>query len=44
MFIVEKMAKNINIEIPDEIHKQLKLYALKKDKTLKELIVKILDE
>lgn len=37
------MAKNINIEIPDEVHKQLKLDALTKDKTLKEVIIRILE-
>jgi predicted HicB family RNase H-like nuclease len=35
---------NINIEIPDELHKKLKLEAVKKDKTLKELIINILEE
>jgi predicted HicB family RNase H-like nuclease len=35
---------NINIIIPDEVHKQLRLAAVKKDTTLKELIIKLLEE
>ncbi|MFH1506104.1 MAG: hypothetical protein ABIE94_03920 [archaeon] len=34
---------NINIIIPDKIHKELKLSAVKKDTTLKELIIKMLE-
>lgn len=30
---------NINIKIPEDIHKQLKIEAIKKDMTLKEYIV-----
>ena len=36
--------KNINIEIPAEIHKSLKLSSVKEDTTLKEIIKKILSE
>jgi predicted HicB family RNase H-like nuclease len=34
---------NINIPIPDELHKKLKLEAVKSDITLKDLIVKKLE-
>jgi predicted HicB family RNase H-like nuclease len=34
---------NINILIPDELHKQLKIIALKENKSLKELIVEQLE-
>jgi predicted HicB family RNase H-like nuclease len=30
---------NLNIELPDEIHKKLKFEALNEDKTLKSLII-----
>lgn len=30
---------NINIIIPDEIHKKLKIEAIKQDKSLKEVII-----
>lgn len=30
---------NLNIELPDEVHKSLKVQAINEDKTLKELIV-----
>jgi hypothetical protein len=30
---------NLNIDLPDEIHKSLKFQAIKEDKTLKELII-----
>ncbi|MFA6072922.1 MAG: hypothetical protein WC758_02320 [Candidatus Woesearchaeota archaeon] len=30
---------NLNIDIPDDVHKSLKIQAIKEDKTLKELIV-----
>jgi len=35
---------NINIAIPDELHKKIKLEAVKKETTLKELIIKYLEE
>ena len=30
---------NINIKIPDEIHKKLKLEAIKRDETLKNIVI-----
>lgn len=30
---------NINIEIPDELHKKIKITSIKKDMTIKELII-----
>lgn len=36
------MAKNINIEIPEEIHRELKLRAIEADKTLKDFVIEIL--
>jgi hypothetical protein len=30
---------NLNIDLPDEVHKSLKLQATKEDRTLKDLIV-----
>jgi hypothetical protein len=35
---------NLNIDIPDEVHKALKLRAIKEDRTLKEMIVSKLEE
>ncbi|MFH1173889.1 MAG: toxin-antitoxin system HicB family antitoxin [archaeon] len=35
---------NINIIIPDELHKELKLQAFKENKSLKELIIEQLDK
>lgn len=35
---------NINIQIPDEIHRGLKIAAATKDETLKDLITAILDK
>jgi predicted HicB family RNase H-like nuclease len=35
---------NINIEIPDDLHKELKINAAEKDSTLKELIIAILEQ
>jgi len=35
---------NINIEIPDELHKKIKLESVKKDTTLKDYIINILDK
>jgi len=31
---------NINIEIPDDLHKQIKIEAVKQDSTIKEYIIK----
>jgi len=33
---------NINIEIPDELHKKLKLHSIRNDKCLKDDIIDIL--
>ncbi len=33
---------NINIPIPDPLHKRLKLMAVEQEKTLKELIIELL--
>jgi hypothetical protein len=30
---------NLNIDLPDDVHKSLKFQAIKEDKTLKELII-----
>lgn len=35
---------NINIHIPDDLHKKLKLEAVKQDSTLKDLIIKALGD
>ncbi len=35
---------NLNILIPDEIHHKLKLKAVKENKTLKELIIEVLEQ
>lgn len=35
---------NINIEIPNELHRKLKLASLLKEKTLKEYIIEALDQ
>jgi predicted HicB family RNase H-like nuclease len=35
---------NINIEIPEELHKKLKLKALMQDLTLKELLISTLEK
>jgi len=34
---------NINIEIPDELHKRLKLTSVLNEKTLKEYVIDLLD-
>lgn len=34
---------NINIELPDELHKKIKLNAVKEDITLKEYVTKLLE-
>jgi hypothetical protein len=39
-----KMTKNINIELPENLHKELKLKALENDKTLKDLVIELLDK
>jgi hypothetical protein len=38
-----KMA-NINIIIPDEVHRDLKIRAIKEEKSLKDLIIELLSE
>lgn len=38
------MAKNINIELPEKLHKELKVRAIEKDKTLKEIVIDILSK
>jgi hypothetical protein len=35
---------NINIEIPNELHKKIKLESVKNDTTLKDYIINILDK
>ena len=35
---------NINIEVPDDIHKQAKIAAIKNEKTLKEHIIERIEE
>ncbi len=35
---------NINIEIPDDVHKKAKLSAIQEDKTLKEFVVEKIHE
>lgn len=35
---------NLHIEIPDELHKQLRLDSVKKETTLKDLIIGLLEE
>ncbi|MAG39235.1 hypothetical protein CMO90_04075, partial [Candidatus Woesearchaeota archaeon] len=39
-----KRMTNINIEIPDELHKKIKLKAVHKDSTIKEYIIKTLEK
>lgn len=41
--IDDKMV-NINIEVPDEIHKKIKILSAMQDTPIKELIVKALEE
>jgi hypothetical protein len=38
------MTKNINIELPEGLHRELKLKAIEKDTTLKELVIGILNK
>ena len=35
---------NINIQIPDELHKKIKLNAVKKDISIKDYIIQILQD
>lgn len=35
---------NINIAIPDELHKQLRMQAVLEDKTLKQLVIERIDK
>ncbi len=35
---------NINIEIPEEVHKKIKILAALEGKSLKELIIEVLEE
>lgn len=35
---------NINIDLPDDVHRQLKLDAVANDSTLKDHVIKLLDE
>ena len=35
---------NINIEIPDELHKKIKLNAVKEDTTIREYIINLLEK
>lgn len=35
---------NLNITIPEELHRQLKLKAVKENTTLKELVVRLLEK
>ncbi len=35
---------NINIQIPDDLHKKIKLNAVKEDKSIKDYIIDILDK
>lgn len=38
------MSKNINIELPVDLHKHLKLLALRKDATLKQLVIETISK
>ncbi|MEM4259864.1 MAG: hypothetical protein QXG00_01360 [Candidatus Woesearchaeota archaeon] len=42
-FFPSKNMVNINIKIPDELHRDLKLEAVKRNTTIKELIITILE-
>ncbi len=35
---------NINIQIPDELHKKLKLKAVEKDITIKEYLIRVMEK
>ncbi|MEK6963056.1 MAG: hypothetical protein AABX70_01420 [Nanoarchaeota archaeon] len=35
---------NLNILLPDDLHQQLKLKAIRENKTLKELVVELLEK
>jgi predicted HicB family RNase H-like nuclease len=38
------MTKNINIELPENLHRELKLRAIENNKTLKDLVIDILNK
>lgn len=38
------MTKNINIELPENLHRELKIKATESDKTLKDLVIEILSK
>ncbi|MGV8162161.1 MAG: toxin-antitoxin system HicB family antitoxin [Candidatus Nanoarchaeia archaeon] len=38
------MTKNINIELPEKLHKELKVKAIETNKTLKELVIELLSK
>lgn len=38
------MTKNINIELPENLHRELKIKATEADKTLKDLVIEILSK
>ncbi len=38
------MTKNINIELPESLHKELKIKALEGNMTLKDLVIEILNK
>jgi hypothetical protein len=35
---------NINIKIPEDLHKKIKMKAVEKDMTIRDLIIKILED
>ena len=35
---------NINIEVPDELHKKLKMHSIRNDKSLKDEIIDLLSK
>jgi hypothetical protein len=38
------MTKNINIELPETLHRELKIKAIESDKTLKDVVIEILSK
>jgi predicted HicB family RNase H-like nuclease len=38
------MSKNINIELPEKLHRELKMKAIETDRTLKDLVIEILSK
>jgi predicted HicB family RNase H-like nuclease len=38
------MTKNINIELPEKLHKELRMKAVESDKTLKDFVIEILSK